>query len=82
MSAAGLVPDEQQRLRWQCRRGLLELDLLLGRFIERRYAVLTAAEQEAFRRLLTQPDQTLLAWVQGQEVPPAELKLIVDKIIQ
>ncbi len=28
--------QELNRLRWQCRRGLLELELLLGRFLDRR----------------------------------------------
>lgn len=82
MSAPGLAPDELQRLRWQCRRGLLELDLLLGWFVEQRYAALSAPLQEAFRQLLAQPDQSLLAWVQGQEVPPDELKCIIDKLLQ
>jgi antitoxin CptB len=66
----------------QCRRGLLELDLLLGGFVERRYAGLSAAEQDAFRRLLAQSDPALLAWIQGQESPPDDLKCIIEKIVQ
>lgn len=78
-----LVQDEiLRRLRWQCRRGLLELDLLLLRFLEQRYSTLNAEEQNAFQRLLEQPDQTLLAWVQGQQVPPPDLKKIIEKVIQ
>lgn len=82
MSAAGLASNELQRLRWQCRRGLLELDLLLKWFVDRSYAALSEAEQEAFRRLLAQPDPALLAWIQGQETPPDELKCIVEKLTQ
>jgi antitoxin CptB len=71
-----------RRLRWQCRRGLLELDILFVRFLEQHYSVLNVEEQGAFQRLLEQPDQTLLAWLQGQQEPPSDLKTIIDKVIQ
>ena len=29
---------DETRLRWQCRRGMLELDLMLETFVEKRYA--------------------------------------------
>ena len=77
------VQDEiLQRLRWQCRRGLLELDLLFVRFLEQHYSALNATELDAFQRLLEQPDQTLLAWLQGQQEPPSDLKSIIDKVVQ
>jgi len=77
------VQDETlRRLRWQCRRGLLELDLLFVRFLEQHYSALDETEQGAFQRLLEQPDQTLLGWLQGQQEPPADLKTIIDKVIQ
>ena len=71
-----------RRLRWQCRRGLLELDLLFVRFLEQRYSALSVVEQGDFQRLLEQPDQTLLAWFQGQQEPPSDLKMIIGKVIQ
>jgi len=78
-----VVHDETlRRLRWQCRRGLLELDLLFVRFLEQRYSALSVAEQGDFQRLLEQPDQTLLAWLHGQQEPPSDLKMIIDKVIQ
>jgi len=78
-----VVQDETlRRLRWQCRRGLLELDLLFVRFLEQHYSALNATELDAFQRLLEQPDQTLLAWLQGQQEPPSDLKIIIDKVIQ
>lgn len=77
------VQDETlRRLRWQCRRGLLELDVMFVRFLEQRYCALNETEQGAFQRLLEQPDQTLLGWLQGQQEPPADLKKIIDKVIQ
>src|SRR5690606_39677434 len=48
------------RLRWRCRRGMLELDLLLERFVDRELARLGADEQRALERLLDLPDDELL----------------------
>jgi antitoxin CptB len=70
-----------ERLRWRCRRGVLELDLVLLEFLERRYPGLSAAEQLAFDKLLETPDELLLDYVQGDRVPPEnELKQIVEKL--
>jgi len=77
------VQDETlRRLRWQCRRGLLELDVLFIHFLEQYYSALNETEKGAFQRLLEQPDQTLLSWLQGQQEPPADLKMIIDKVVQ
>lgn len=74
---------EHRRLRWQCRRGMLELDLLLGAFCERDYARLSAEQQADFRRLLEVPDPMLHAWLIGQAVPaePA-LRALVEQVRQ
>jgi antitoxin CptB len=77
-----LEDETLRRLRWQCRRGLLELDLWFMRFLEQHYSSLSTEEQDAFQRLLEQPDQTLLAWLQGQQDPPPDLKSIIEIIIQ
>jgi antitoxin CptB len=57
------------RLRWQCRRGMLELDLLLQPFVEKQFTGLSIAEQDAFKRLLTFPDQELLEYLLGTKTP-------------
>ena len=46
--------------KWQCRRGMLELDLLLNNFVDRKAAALTDQQRQAFELLLSYPDQTLL----------------------
>ena len=53
------------RLRWRCRRGLLELDIILERFL-RQYAT-TMAEEElaALGELLDYPDNDLWDVVKG-----------------
>jgi len=60
---------ELARTRWRCRRGLLELDLLLLRFVEHGYADLDPAQGAAFERMLTLADTELLALLQGESKP-------------
>jgi antitoxin CptB len=60
---------------------MLELDVVLKDFLDRRYAGLSPGEQDAFEKLLTVCDETLLAYVQGKQNPPEkELRQLVDKI--
>ena len=65
------------RLRWLCRRGMLELDAWLSRFLESRYAELPAAQQQAFARLLEQDDMALFDWLTGEAAPPPEFLDVV-----
>jgi len=51
--------EHRRRLRWQCRRGMRELDLLLLDFLERGYEALAPEEKAAFERLLEYPDTLL-----------------------
>jgi antitoxin CptB len=59
---------EVRRLRWQCRRGMLELDLLLNRFLDLGFSDLSPAERAAFTRLLAYQDQILYDWLMGHAV--------------
>jgi antitoxin CptB len=69
---------EKARFIWRCRRGMLELDLLLGRFMEQGYDQLDAAQRELFKTLLEEPDPDLYAWLMGYEVPErADFKAFV-----
>jgi antitoxin CptB len=47
-------------LRWRCRRGMLELDLMLQAFVDKEVPSLSQSELEVFDRLLDYPDQVLL----------------------
>ncbi|HEB95307.1 MAG TPA: hypothetical protein ENI96_02610 [Sedimenticola thiotaurini] len=69
------------RLRWQCRRGMLELDLLLQGFLERGFDALGEDEKALFARMLQLEDQLLLDWLMGYVVPsdPGYMAL-VEKI--
>ena len=56
----------RDRLQWKCRRGLLELDLVLAQFLERQVAAMSAAELAAFDELLDYPDTELWDVVSGR----------------
>ncbi len=73
--------EELHRVRWQCRRGMLELDLALRAFVDWQYASLTPAERAAFKRLLDTPDAQLQAWLLGNVEPPDyDFMQIIKKI--
>lgn len=54
------TPVQLARLRWRARRGLLENDLIISRFLEKYETTLTDEEIDAFSRLLDLPDNELL----------------------
>jgi antitoxin CptB len=56
----------QHRLKWKCRRGLLELDLVLDRFLHRSAAALDAPSLELLNELLDYPDNDLWDIVNGR----------------
>lgn len=60
---------EQSRIYWQCRRGMLELDLMLQPFVENHFTRLTQQQRDALATLLTYPDQQLLDYLLGHGVP-------------
>lgn len=73
---------ERERLLWRCRRGMLELDLVLQRFIERDYAQLSDVELTTLARLLESPDPDLLDYFNGVAQPSdPELQALVRRIV-
>jgi antitoxin CptB len=60
------------RLRWQCRRGMLELDAILSRYLEECYAAAPATDQAQFRELLTIEDSVLNDWLILAHIPDDE----------
>ena len=72
---------ELERVRWRIRRGLLELDIVLGRFVETYYEQLNEAGKRAFEVLLDMPDTVLWDMITGrQEAPQSELQALLQKI--
>ncbi|WP_114326004.1 succinate dehydrogenase assembly factor 2 [Candidatus Colwellia aromaticivorans] len=83
MSAAvNLPPVNKARLKWACRRGMLELDVLFMPFVDEAYDDLTAEKQRIFERLLTEQDPDLFAWFMGHNIcEDPELNAMVQFIL-
>ncbi|MCC7549269.1 MAG: succinate dehydrogenase assembly factor 2 [Burkholderiales bacterium] len=64
--------SEVDRIRWHCRRGLLELDIVLARFLDRHLDDLDRIEREAFKSLLMHSDNDLWDMISGRAEPPPE----------
>jgi antitoxin CptB len=68
------------RIRWRARRGMLENDLVLARFLDRRGADLTEAEIGALDRLLDLPDNELWDRICGRGERDATLQPMLDAL--
>ena len=61
------------KLKWRCRRGMLENDLFVERFFARHEASLTQAQAQALLMLMDLPDNDLLDLLLARKEPEAEL---------
>jgi antitoxin CptB len=69
------------QLRWACRRGLLELDLLLNTYVDKVYDQLTDEEKWQFISLLDMQDQEMYEMLSGKTSPnDKQLAELLDKI--
>ncbi len=75
---AAADPAAMERVRWRTRRGLLELDIVLGRFVERHYAALDEGARAAFQTLLDMPDTELWDMITGKAAPGAECRAVLE----
>jgi antitoxin CptB len=89
LNAEILREAEQRRLAWRCRRGMLELDIVLQRFVSDHFNGLTLAEMAQLDMLLELPDNVF--WDLIQELNPetaataplaAELAAVLQKLRQ
>lgn len=55
----------RKKLEWQCRRGMLELDVILSPFLSQHFDNLNQQQQLAFVELLSFPDPDIYTWVMG-----------------
>ncbi len=70
-----------KQLRWQCRRGIKEVEVILGPFFERHFEVLEPELQQAFVALLDAPDADLFEWLTQKNYPEGgPLYSIFEKI--
>jgi len=77
------LTDNKPRLRWACRRGMLELDVLFMPFVEEAYDDLSNDDKATFERLLACQDPELFAWFMGHETcEDKALNAMVQFILQ
>lgn len=81
MSTGVDLPTSMSRLRWRCRRGMLELDLLLSDFLDNGYEWLDSQQKMLFTELLSLPDQTLFEYLMGTRVvEKKEFSDVIERI--
>ena len=74
-------PPLKEQLRWQCRRGMLELDFVMQRYLDNQFDTADAAEQTLFADLLTAQDPELQAWIlNGVRHSDPSYQGLIDKI--
>ena len=74
-----------KRLKWHCRRGMLELDLLLEPFLEEEFNKLDEADKHRFYQLIQVEDQDMFTWFMQKETPKDPdlariVKIILDRV--
>ncbi|RLT94458.1 succinate dehydrogenase assembly factor 2 [Ketobacter sp.] len=70
MSEQNLNAEEHiRRLRWHCRRGIKEVEVLLVPFFEERYTQLNPQDQQRFELLLEQHDVDMFEWFTHRSKP-------------
>ena len=75
------MEENTAKLRWRCRRGSLELDRLLMRYLEQGYPCASGAERLAFEALLALEDLVLVRYLFGTQVPACPIQHRVIKKI-
>ncbi len=74
---------ELSRLRWHCRRGTRELDVLLENYLDHFYVNANSDEQQCFKDLLGLEDSELLRYLISNKVAESEpLADLINKITE
>ena len=75
--------SELDRIRWRSRRGLLELDLVLEKFLDKHLQQLTEQQLDSYKDLLFLPDNDLLDFVDGRRnCPDARMQELVVMMLE
>lgn len=69
------------QLKWQCRRGLRELDVLLLNYLQKKYDLATDADKQAFRTVLALPDPELVGYLLNNKPPADKLQRVIANIL-
>jgi antitoxin CptB len=65
------IEDRKRRLTWQCRRGIKEVEVLLGPFFEKYFDILSPADRDGFEAFLKEQDADIFEWF-TMRVKPAD----------
>jgi antitoxin CptB len=75
------VSSEYAELKWRCRRGMLELDMLLNRYLDINYATMTEQQGAMFSEVLDYPDQVLFDLLLGNmQSSNADVNQLISEI--
>lgn len=80
MTGSDISLSETDRLHWQCRRGMLELDELFSLFLQTGYNMLELNDKSLFIDLLKESDPDLYRWLLVSEQCPARYESLIAKI--
>ncbi len=72
-----------RRIFWKCRRGMLELDLMLQKFFHQQFSYLSLEQQINFDYLLDEQDFILFGWILGNtcfKSPPSQWESLIKLI--
>lgn len=72
--------NDLSRIKFLCRRGMKELDVLLQRYLDRHYASDTPEQQWTFLRLLEREDPDIWAWIVGQTEAPSQFADVIARL--
>ena len=71
--------SDMSRLRWRCRRGTKELDIVMNRYLQERYETASAEEQASFNALLDIEDPIIFDWLMDKtQAEDENLQAIVE----
>ena len=71
----------QSQLVWRCRRGVRELDVLFGRFLESEYSALSDQDKLVFQQLLEVQDPVIMDWLFGKYPPEdSQFQPLIDNL--
>ncbi|MGY5452630.1 FAD assembly factor SdhE [Agarivorans sp. MS3-6] len=77
------MQENKSRLKWACRRGMLELDVLFMPFVDEAYDDLGDEQKLTFKRLLACDDPDLFSWFMGhKQCEDKQLADMVDVILK
>ncbi|NKB39205.1 MAG: hypothetical protein GKR93_18905 [Gammaproteobacteria bacterium] len=72
--------SELSRLRWRCRRGIKEMDLVFEHFLEQEYAELSSVQKHLFSQILEESDLDIMDWILGRKEPlKAEYNVLIQQ---